>query len=411
MVSFDKKQVDFLKALADLFYEKIRPDAHFRNSRIEEWCENYPVPPKSSLDSQDLDALDKIVELHKQLELVDEKNTVKGFRWGKYVINDFTDLLEEFKNLIEISNVDPSISNLYHVHYSVLLRAKGQYSKAIQQLRISSEIMEKKINSTSNYLPRYNREIIQNKGAISELYRLNNEIGKAINEADNMLADAKKAEKNSDFVTQDKKGLCPVASWAMYYNCEAHLAVEEWDKKEAEQEREWIFSHTFSNHVYRDWTVPVLIRIIGNIVWENRYPHYFEKIADLVYIDTADGKLKTTMREMSVLMGRIRIKPTMPVTLVAIIAFCIIQLNVKEAKANGLELKPNKAIERTIGELGNVGFTIDEDELEEIQKEIYKEVNRQHSDLVASSDRGVGVGMHQLLPMHAIASDRGVGVG
>lgn len=425
MADLDKKQIDFLKALAELFYEKIRPDNRFRNKRIEEWCDNLPPTPTSATDSNDKSAIDEITRIHRQLERIDDENSVKGYRWGGYVRDKFSEKLHLLAKTIKESDVDPSIYNLFHVHNSVLLRAEGKYEEAIEELAKSTEFLQRKIDEHGAYLPRYTREIFMNIGATSELHRINGRIDEAISTADQMHKLSMKEAEKEQYVLEDKHAQCLSTSWALYYCCEAHLAVENWDSTESKNDREWYFSHTFSKHIYREWTVPVLIRIIGNIVWEQRYPEYFENIADLVYLDTAQGNLKRKMREASVFFGRIRLKPTMPITLLTLVAL----LSIKSAYANeqGNQVTPDfkGPVVTMMDSLENEGIQIDADGRNNIQAAIVAEIDaivatglleEEVTDeaLEKIADRGVGVGLradaYQLLPMLAYASDRGVGV-
>jgi tetratricopeptide (TPR) repeat protein len=325
MTNLDKNQIDLLKALAELFYDKIRPDTRFRNKRIEEWCDSLPPPPTSSTDSNDALAINKIAKIHQRLERLDDENSVKAYRWGGYVIDKFSEELSLLRETIENHDVDPSILNLFHVHNAVLLRAQSRYDEALEALNKSSALLQQKIDSHGVYLPRYTREIYLNIGASSELHRLNGSIDEAISTADTMHKLSMRESEKREYADADKDSLCLSTSWALYYCCEAHLAVVNWDDARSQRDREWYFSQTFSHHIYRDWTVPVQIRIIGNVIWEQRYPEYRDKIVDLVYIDTAKGKMKKLMRETSVLFGRIRLKPTMPLTLLTLVALLAIK--------------------------------------------------------------------------------------
>lgn len=423
MKDLNKKQIDLLKALAELFYEKIMPDKRFLNERISEWCENLPLPPTSSVDSNDADAIEEIAKIHQRLEYLDDVNIVKGDCWCSHIIDEFSEELNLLHKKIKGSDVDPSISNLYHVHNSVLLKAQGEYDDALEELNKSSILLKQKIETHEHYLPRYTREIFMNLGASSELNRLNGNIDKAISIADEMYKLSMKESKNKDYANEDSKALCLSTSWALYYCCEAHLAVPDWDDPLCQRDREWYFSETFSKQIYQNWIVPVQIKIIKNPIWEQRYPEYFGKIADLVYIDTAKGTIKKAMRETSVFFGRIRLKRTMPITLVTLIAALAIQSANTSPQS---KVDPQESISVSIDILEKDGISIDAKSRETLETAIQEEIK----EIISSdklrknnisrvtpdiSDRGVGVGLsaeaHLLLPLTAFASDRGVGVG
>ena len=141
MADLYKKLLDFLKALVELFYEKIRPNTKFRNKRMKEWCDNLQLPPTSKTDSNDISAIDEITRIHQQLERIDDENSIKGYRWGGYVRDKFAETLQLLAKKIKESDVDPSIYNLFHVHNSVLLRAQGRYDEAIDELARSTELI------------------------------------------------------------------------------------------------------------------------------------------------------------------------------------------------------------------------------------------------------------------------------
>ena len=425
MAELDKRHLDFLKSLVELFYERIRPDTKFRNKRIKEWCDNLPLPPTSATDSNDISAIDEIARIHQQLERIDDENSVKGYRWGGYVRDEFSAKLQLLSKQIKESDVDPSIYNLFHVHNSILLRAQGQYDEAINEISKSTELLQKKIDEYGSYLPRYAREIFMNTGAASELHRLNGNIEEAIAAADEMHRLSMKESENEEYVEEDKRALCLSTSWALYYCCEAHLAVEDWDNASSKHDREWYFSHTFSQSTYEDWTVPVLIRIIGNVVWEQRYPAYFENIADLVYLGTAKGNMKRKMRETSVFFGRIRLKPTMPMTLLSLVALLI----VRSAHANqqGNQATPDfkSPVVTMMDDLEKEGIQMDSEDRGKIESEVSSAIDTIVSaglveeevadeETIKIADRGIGVGIskdaYHLLPQTAFASDRGVGV-
>ena len=425
MADLDKKQLDFLKAFLEFFYEKIRPDTKFRNKRIKEWCDNLPLPPTSATDSNDISAIDEIARIHQQLERIDDENSVKGYRWGGYVRDKFSAKLQLLAKQIKESDVDPSIYNLFHVHNSVLRRTQGKYDEAIDELAKSTELLQQKINEHGSYLPRYTREIFMNTGAASELHRLNGKIEEAIATADEMQKLSMKESEKEQYVVEDKRALCLSTSWALYYCCEAHLAVEDWDSASSKHDREWYFSQTFSQNIYKEWTVPVLIRIIGNVVWEERYPEYFENIADLVYLDTAKGNMKRKMREASAFFGRIRLKPTTPITLLTLVALLTIKSAFANQQGNQATQDFKSPVVTMMDDLEKEGIQIDLEGRDKIVSEINstidtiistglveEEVADEEIDKIA--DRGIGVGLrkdaHQLLPRIGFASDRGVGV-
>lgn len=416
MTDLDKKHVDFLTSLAELLYEKVRPDTKFRNNRIAEWYDSLPPPPTSVTDSVDRSAIDEITEIHQQLERIDDENAIKGYRWGGYVIDDFSKKLHLLGEKIKNSDVDPSIYNLFHLHKSVLLRAKGQYDNALKEISNSTALLQKKIDSYEQYLPRYTREIFMNIGASSELYRLSGKVNDAIITADEMLKRSMIEREKEEYFAEDRRALCLSTSWALYYCCEAHLAVTDWDNFNSKIGREWYFSETFSQDIYRDWTVPVLIRIIGNVIWEKRYPEYFEKIADLVYIGTAPGNMKQLMREASVFFGRIRLRPTMPIALLTLVAL----LTIKNAHANPTDGQHapdyRTPIVTTINNLKQEGHSINSKSRESIVTAIGDEINRiissreSDSSVIIGGGEGFRAEAHRLLPLSAFASDRGVGV-
>ena len=425
MADLDKKQLDFLKALAELFYEKIRPDTKFRNKRLKEWCDNLPLPPTSATDSNDISAIDEIARIHKQLERIDDENSVKGYRWGGYVRDKFSAKLQLLATKITESDVDPSIYNLFHVHNSVLLRAQGKYDEAIGELAKSTALLQHKINEHGSYLPRYTRETFMNIGAASELYRLNGRIEKAIATADEMHNLSMKESEKEQYVVEDKCALCLSTSWALYYCCEAHLAVEDWDSTISKENREWYFSQTFSQNIHKEWIVPVLIRIVGNVVWEQRYPEYFESIADLIYLGTAKGNMKRKMREASVFFGRIRLKPTMPITLLTLVALFAIKSAYADQPSDQATPDFMKPVVTMMDDLEKEGIRIESESRHNVESAIHSTVDAIVSiglveegvtdeKIYKVADRGVGVGLkddaYQLLPETTFASDRGVGV-
>lgn len=412
-----------LKSLAGLIYEHISPDVRFRNQRIDEWLKSLPPIVPSMTDSTDADALNEIARLHRELECMDEKHTVIGYQWGGFEVKTFSRTLEQMGQKIQSSSVDSSVYNLYHVHRAVLLRAQGNYTEALVELEKSTVLLQRKIATHPHYLPRYNREIIMNDGIASELHRINGHIATAIQKVDDMRTSAKEGGFNREFADEDARAQCPIASWALYFGCEAHLAVKDWESVEAERAREAIFTETFSSRAYKHWTMPVLIRIIGNKIWKDRYPHYFNDIANLVYVGTAGGKAKALMREASVHCGRIRLKPA--TSLVAIVAL------MAQASAAGTSPSPapgdsiplksfQQVIEMFIKRLPGGGQDFSPATKDLVVEQLNRALEQQAAeekgqDLMIAADRGVGIGLtdaaHLQLPLFAFAEDRGVGVG
>lgn len=81
MSIIEKKQVDFLQAIASLLFEKIEPDTKFKNKRIKEWCDSLPTPGVSNNGSADISALGIINAIHEDLVRIDHINTPKGPVW------------------------------------------------------------------------------------------------------------------------------------------------------------------------------------------------------------------------------------------------------------------------------------------------------------------------------------------
>lgn len=323
MPTLGTNHLDFLTALANLLFDKIEPDTKFKNDRIREWCDNMPTPTTSALDSRDESALARIEKTHVHLVHLDSIHTVKGSLWPEYVNAEVQELCEDLRKDIEGSDVDGSIMNLYHLHLSKLLRSRGHYQEALDHVDEATTLLQRKLSSYPTYLPRYSRNVLLNYGLKSELYRISGDARSAMSMADQMLSESK-AHKNVSFASLDsQEGFCPVEAWALYYLCEAHLVADDWDAPEARRKREWVFSHTFSERHYERWPVPELIKIMGSEIWRERYPHYYDEMADLVYRGTAKNDVQRLLRIISARLGRVRVKPLAPVVAIGLIALAL----------------------------------------------------------------------------------------
>jgi hypothetical protein len=308
-----KEYLDLFNAIINFFFEKIDAGVAFQNKRIEEWCRNMPTPRTSSLASSDKAALDRITELHNFLAATDARNTAKGMQWPTYVIDEFNEKCELMKALIAEKEVHQSIRNLYHYHKAIGLRAHGKYRPAIREIQMASSILQKAIEDAGpdQLLPRYSRNRILNKGQESEFKREGGDVRGALRCSDEMLSMSVAYERNPAFCAFERsEKLKPVKSFALYYCCQAHLAVSDWDDKSAAAAREWTFSEAFGQGHFRDWDVPLFVQILRNKRWHERYPHYYEQIANRIYVGTAKNVPMRFAREVSVLAGRIRIKPS-----------------------------------------------------------------------------------------------------
>jgi hypothetical protein len=322
-----KEYIDLLNAITGFFFEKIDADVAFQNKRIEEWCRNMPTARTSTRGSLDKSALDQITELHDFLAATDARNTAKGMKWPTYVVKEFNEKCELMKALIAERNVDKSIRNLYHYHKAIGLRAQGKYSRAVREIQIASSILQKAIEDAgpTQLLPRYSRNRILNKGQESEFKREGGDVPGALSCSDEMLSMSVDYAKNHEFCAAERsEKLKPIKSFALYYGCQAHLAVTDWNDRSAAIAREWTFSEAFGQEHFLNWDVPIFVQILRNKTWQERYPHYYEQIANRIYVGTARNVPMRFAREVSVLAGRIRIKPSAALGAAAIVIYVLV---------------------------------------------------------------------------------------
>jgi hypothetical protein len=326
MQALDKKHLDLLGALASLLFEKIEPGERFRNDRIGEWCKKMPQPKGKCLTSTNDDAIAKINTIHEELVHLDTINTIKGHIWPLLETKKFESRCQELSKTLEANGLDFSLRNLFHLHRSKLHRARGEYEEALKDIEASSNILKLKIDTHGKYLPRYNRNLILNKGSKSEILHFSHDYKNARSEAEEMLEMSEHQASNGDFVKLDnQKGFCPTASWALYHMCESHLAETDWDSIQSKNKREWTFTETFSQGHFKKWNVPTLLRVIGNDTWKQRYPDYHSQMVDLVWLGTANNQAIRMVRQASSALGRIRIKPLAPISAIALVAFLLLQ--------------------------------------------------------------------------------------
>ena len=309
-MDLDKKKIDFVKALCDTFIKKIEINEKFKNARVTEWCRNIPVPPLSEIDSTDCSNLARIKELHEYLVELDAKHTAFGVRWPTSVVNDFLYNCEELKRIITNKNVAPSIINLYHFHSSICHRSSGDQNSAIDEITSASRVLQEYINSNEGFWPRYRRNLILNKGHESDFYKRKGDVTTALEKANEAISMADKLSKIDEFVIyEEQNNLGPVKSWALYSACCAHLAVDDWEEAGAKEARDYTFTQTFAEQHHLNWNLPTQIQILKNGIWQERYPDYFDEVANLVFIGTADKPVEKLMRQLSVICGRVALRP------------------------------------------------------------------------------------------------------
>ena len=84
----------------------------------------------------------------------------------------------------------------------------------------------------SQLLPRYSRNRILNKGQESEFKREGGDVPGALSCSDEMLSMSVDYAKNPEFCAAERREtLKPIKSFALYYGCQAHLAVTNWNAR------------------------------------------------------------------------------------------------------------------------------------------------------------------------------------
>jgi len=316
MPILNERHIELLHALLGIFIEKLDADERFKNNRIKEWCKNMPTPPNSDDNTTDQEALSQIEEIHNYLVSFDAKQSAYGIRWPRHIVHSFRNKCELLRSTVESANVDQSIINLYHFHQAICCRSEGDFVSAIKHINQASNILNDYISAHPNKnLPRYKRNIALNKGHESDFFRMNGNLDVALEKAEEMLALAYSLCDDDEVIQLEKKnGFTPIVSWAFYHACVSHLAVDDWDNEEVKHKREFVFTNTFCQDHHLQWNVPTLIHILRNHTWKQRYPHYFEEIANRCWIGTADTEFLRIVRQCSLVFGRVRIRALPAVT-------------------------------------------------------------------------------------------------
>ncbi len=423
-----KEQIDFIQAIAYLLFERIEPNTKFINERVKEWCDHLPVPQVSPQGSADLKALDEINTIHEELVRIDHSNSPKGAVWPISINKAFKQKCEQLESIVANSKVHESILNLVHYHRSKMFRSQRKYTEAISEIEAASRLLRAAIDAEPAYLPKYNRNIILNKGEKSELLRLKGEVREAVSLAEEMLSDAEDHSANEAFSRLDATpGFCPVRAWALYYMCEAHLSVDDWDDKDAREHRGWAFTEAFGGGFYKKWNTPTLIKAIRNEAWLDRYPHYHSDITNIVFVGTAKSKIQKLSRKTSVYFGRVKIKPLAPAAIMSLIAVLLLSSQPEDSKE---ETQTTQKQESQIGLLSSAiaeikGYPqfsgLEAESIDEVKNEVLRKmseirgrinVEQQIAHILMTEDQGsMKAKMFGVASVAMNGNEQGVGLG
>ncbi|MEO0377978.1 MAG: hypothetical protein AAF329_25955, partial [Cyanobacteria bacterium P01_A01_bin.17] len=302
-------QLKLAESLASVFISKIDRDNPFVHKRIREWINSMPRPQPKVEGSSDVSAFEKLCSLSAQMTEIDNLNTIYGRIWPTHVASQFESILLEFRKIVDSSDVDPSIINLFFYYSSILKGSRGEYAAALNDLKKCSEILNESIKSSTKPLPRYRRNVILNIGRESDLMRRMGNVGRAIDLSDQMLGEAYDyADHASCAAFEVENKFSPIVSRALYQSCEAHLSNPDWESSQSKDAREFVFNKSFVERHYLNWTPPTLIQILTNELWGERYPEYSERIANHLYKSTSPNIFSYLLRTTSVWLGRIQIR-------------------------------------------------------------------------------------------------------
>lgn len=394
-MNVSKKSADVARLVVELFIERIDADVRFYNERMKEWCSKMQVPHPSYEGSVDRSAIDQVASLSSRLASFNAVNSTKGAIWPSVFVEQYLQECEVLGGLIRNSDIHESVENLYYHHKGIGYAAGGMYEEALVSMRRANEILKNCVKSSSVRLPRYRRNIIMNDGLISEFYRRCGDVCASAKIAEIMFKSACGYLEDKECMEFDKSpGFCPILSWSLYFCCEAHLAVKDWDVQQAKDKRDWWFAETFSKGHHENWNIPTLIQILRDATWRERYQYYYERIADLVFVGAAPDYFTRMCREFSVLAGRIRLKPNSAAAAVVLLAFITFSCVIYQ-KGEPADFRQNNLIhvfDKGVEDIRANGVGFEEEDVEEARREIVENatrlVNLGRKNLTAGSEEG-----------------------